>query len=48
MRGLKSTILEIFQKGQGWQCPVSAALKNALFFVLGADEYRISLNDVLS
>ena len=35
MYGLKSVILAIFQKGLGWPCPVSAALKN----VLGADEY---------
>ena len=26
---LKSVILAIFQKGLGWPCPVSAALKNA-------------------
>ena len=29
MHGLKSAILAIFQKGLGWPCPVSAALKNA-------------------
>jgi hypothetical protein len=29
MHGLKSAILAIFQKGLGWLCPVSAALKNA-------------------
>ena len=29
MHGLKSAILAIFQKGQEWPCPVSAALKNA-------------------
>ena len=29
MHGLKSAILTIFQKGLGWPCPVSAALKNA-------------------
>ena len=27
MQGLKSAILSIFQNGQGWLCPVSAALK---------------------
>ena len=29
MHGLKSAISAIFQKGLGWPCPVSAALKNA-------------------
>ena len=29
IHGLKSAILAIFQKGLGWPCPVSAALKNA-------------------
>ena len=29
MHGLKSAILVIFQKGLGWPCPVSAALRNA-------------------
>ena len=29
MHGLKSAILAIFQKGLGWPCPASAALKNA-------------------
>ena len=29
MHGLKSAILAIFQKGLGWPCTVSAALKNA-------------------
>ena len=29
MHGLKSAILAIFQKGLGWPCPVSVALKNA-------------------
>ena len=29
MHGVKSAILAIFQKGLGWPCPVSAALKNA-------------------
>ena len=28
---LKSVILAIFQKGLGWPCPVSAALKNASY-----------------
>ena len=28
MHGLKSAILAVFQKGLGWLCPVSAALKN--------------------
>ena len=28
MQGLKSAILAIFQTGLGWQCTVSAALKN--------------------
>ena len=28
MQGLKSAILAFFQNGLGWQCPVSAALKN--------------------
>ena len=28
MHGLKSAILAFFQKGLGWPCPVSAALKN--------------------
>ena len=28
MQGLISAILAIFQKGTGWSCPVSAALKN--------------------
>ena len=28
MQGLKSAILAIFQRGPGWPCPVSAALKN--------------------
>jgi hypothetical protein len=30
MHGLKSDILAIFQKGLGWPCPVSAALKKTL------------------
>ena len=29
MHWLQSAILAIFQKGLGWPCPVSAALKNA-------------------
>ena len=29
MHGLKSGILAIFQRGLGWPCPVSSALKNA-------------------
>ena len=29
MQRLKTAILAIFQKGLGWPCPVSAALKNA-------------------
>ena len=28
MHGLNSAILETFQKGPGWPCPVSVALKN--------------------
>ena len=28
MQGLKSAILAIFQRGPGWPCPVSTALKN--------------------
>ena len=44
MHGLKSAILAIFQKGLGWQCPVSAALKThhsiwKILFALGADEH---------
>jgi hypothetical protein len=31
MHGLKSAILAIFQKGLGWPCPVSAALKIIAF-----------------
>ena len=44
MHGLKSAILAIFQKGLGWLCLVSAALKNTSLHlkkqkkVLGADE----------
>ena len=36
MHGLKIAILAIFQRGLGWLCPVSTALKNASS---GADEY---------
>ena len=28
MQGFKSAILAIFQRGPGWPCPVSTALKN--------------------
>ena len=40
MHGLKSAILAIFQRGLGWLCPVSKALKNASS---GADEYLETL-----
>ena len=30
MHGLKSAILAIFQRGLGWPCPASMALKNPL------------------
>ena len=44
MQELKSAILAIFQRGLGWPCPVSAALKNPSvdlknLFALGADEF---------
>ena len=44
LHGLKSAILTLFQKGLGWPCPVSGALKTQhsiwkILFVLGADEY---------
>ena len=48
MHGSKSAILAIFQKGPGWPCPDSAALKNPsqefkFFFELGADEFLVML-----
>ena len=48
MQGLKSAILAIFQRGPGWPCLVSAALKNPLVdlkisFCIGADEFLAML-----
>ena len=50
MQGLKSAILAFFQRGPGWPCLVSAALKNPsvelelkILFALGADEFLATL-----
>ena len=48
MQGLKSAILAIFQRGPGWPCAVSAALKNPSVdlknsFCIGADEFLAML-----
>ena len=42
--GYKVPFLAIFQKGPGWPCPDSAALKNSkIIFALGADEFLTML-----
>ena len=45
MHGLKSAILAIFQRGLGWPCPVSAALKNASWHL--KNSLRFGANECL-